>query len=171
MSIIDDENVKKTSNGAAVVTDVAQHAVSDSDNNKAQLLGDGSNTEYVVDIFIEAAKDGDLKVVKDVVESGAVDINNDRIDELSGLHWACINNRFSVAKFLLLREQILTRRQAPEGLLLCTGPQGTVISTLLTCFSNMALIRRSKMSRVLTSCILAFTVLTFYLLFMFFILS
>ena len=73
MSIIDDENVKKTSNGAAVVTDVAQHAVSDSDNNKAQLLGDGSNTEYVVDIFIEAAKDGDLKVVKDVVESGAVD--------------------------------------------------------------------------------------------------
>lgn len=115
MSIIDDENVKKTSNGAAVVTDVAQHAVSDSDNNKAQLLGDGSNTEYVVDIFIEAAKDGDLKVVKDVVESGAVDINNDRIDELSGLHWACINNRFSVAKFLLLRGANPNQAAGPGG--------------------------------------------------------
>ncbi|QHS76149.1 putative palmitoyltransferase AKR2 [Saccharomyces paradoxus] len=103
MPISHDENMKKTSNGTSAVVDVAQHAASDSDNNKAQLLGIESDTEFVIDIFIEAAKDGNLKLVKDVVESGAVDINNDCIDELPGLHWACINNRFSVVKFLLLR--------------------------------------------------------------------
>ncbi|CAI4051307.1 hypothetical protein SKDZ_15G1880 [Saccharomyces kudriavzevii ZP591] len=98
MSASHDQNMEGSS---TETLDAAQHAATALAGGQTPLMGAQSDAEFVVDVFIEAVKDGNLKVVKDVVESGAIDINKDCCDELPGLHWACIRNRLSVAKFLV----------------------------------------------------------------------
>lgn len=99
---------------SGVSRDESMRSTSDGVGNQTQVLDSELDSEFVVETFIEAIKDGDLKVVKDVVESGAIDINNDCINELPGLHWACIKNRFSIAKFLVRRGANLNQTAGPE---------------------------------------------------------
>ena len=70
------------------VFDAAQDNAGALGSSEMQPLNSESDIEFVIDIFIQAVKDGNLKVVKEMVESGAIDINNDCIDEIPGLHWA-----------------------------------------------------------------------------------
>lgn len=53
--------------------------------------------------FMSACQRGDLATVKNVVNSGQVNINNDydRNEHVTGLHWASINNRLGVVDFLV----------------------------------------------------------------------
>ncbi|SCV01721.1 LAME_0G18074g1_1 [Lachancea meyersii CBS 8951] len=53
--------------------------------------------------YREACQTGDLVIVKKMVESGVIDLKHDYSDEdrVSGLHWACINNRLGVVKYLI----------------------------------------------------------------------
>lgn len=97
-----------------VSRDENMRGTSDGIGSQAQFLESELDTEFVVETFIEAIKDDDLKVVKEVVESGAIDINKDCIDELPGLHWACIKNRFSIAKFLIRRGANVNQTAGPE---------------------------------------------------------
>lgn len=52
-------------------------------------------------IFVAACQSGDLPKVKELISSGAV-LAQDSCDEgITGLHWAAINNRLSVVKYLV----------------------------------------------------------------------
>ncbi|CAR27194.1 ZYRO0C11132p [Zygosaccharomyces rouxii] len=61
--------------------------------------------EEPLDQFMSACQRGDLAAVKEIVNSGQVDINNDydKTEQVTGLHWASINNRLGVVDFLVSR--------------------------------------------------------------------
>lgn len=65
----------------------------------------GQESEEVLDRFMSACQRGDLATVKEVLNSGQVDINKDfdRNEHVTGLHWASINNRLGVVDFLVSR--------------------------------------------------------------------
>ncbi|KAG7191283.1 palmitoyltransferase akr1 [Scheffersomyces spartinae] len=51
--------------------------------------------------FMATTQTGDLDAVKELVESGGIeDVNETFSDGITALHWACINNRLSVVKYL-----------------------------------------------------------------------
>lgn len=53
--------------------------------------------------YQQACQSGDLVTVKRLIESGVIDLNEDYdpAEKVSGLHWAAINNRLAVVKFLI----------------------------------------------------------------------
>ncbi|GAV53184.1 hypothetical protein ZYGR_0AI04670 [Zygosaccharomyces rouxii] len=61
--------------------------------------------EDPLDRFMSACQRGDLATVREIVNSGQVDINNDfdKAEHVTGLHWASINNRLGVVDFLVSR--------------------------------------------------------------------
>lgn len=58
--------------------------------------------DIIIKKYTEACQAGDMVTVKELVESGAVTLGED-LDEnnVSGLHWAAINNRLGIAKYLV----------------------------------------------------------------------
>ncbi|CEP62318.1 palmitoyltransferase AKR1 LALA0_S05e02894g [Lachancea lanzarotensis] len=53
--------------------------------------------------YRNACQTGDLVTIRTLVESGVIDPRHDYSDEerVTGLHWACINNRLGVVQYLL----------------------------------------------------------------------
>lgn len=72
----------------------------------SSLLHSGTVLKEENDILIKkycsACQVGDIVVVRELIESGVIDLGED-VDEnnVSGLHWAAINNRLSVVKYLV----------------------------------------------------------------------
>lgn len=60
------------------------------------------NTEN--QMFINACQEGNFEIVYDLVSNHKVNVNNSSNDTVTGLHWACINNRFLIVKFLIENE-------------------------------------------------------------------
>ena len=51
--------------------------------------------------YHQACQKGDLATVKQLLDSGVLDLNTDLTGDITGLHWASINNRLSVVKYLI----------------------------------------------------------------------
>lgn len=75
--------------------------VSTSSIQAAQLAIDDEH-DILTRKYIEACQAGDIVTVKDLVETGAIELGSD-VDpaNVSGLHWAAINNRLSIVKYLV----------------------------------------------------------------------
>lgn len=76
-----------------------------SDDNEA-LYSEAGGEEQVdplLDRYFVACQRGDLKTVKEMIEGGVININedHDNVEKVTGLHWASINNRLSVVDYLV----------------------------------------------------------------------
>lgn len=54
-----------------------------------------------LDRFMIGCQQGNLHVVKDLIETNTVGANDTFSDGITGLHWAAINNRLTVVKYLI----------------------------------------------------------------------
>lgn len=67
----------------------------------AQQVIDGEH-DILIRKYIEACQAGDIVTVRDLLESGAVELGSDvDVNNVTGLHWAAINNRLSIVKYLI----------------------------------------------------------------------
>lgn len=68
-----------------------------------ELEGDSKQIDPVLAKYQEACQNGDLVTVKQLVESHAVSVKSDfdTREKITGLHWAAINNRLNVVKYLI----------------------------------------------------------------------
>lgn len=67
-------------------------------------LGNESyHIDPVLQEYREACQTGDLTKVKELIESGRIDISHDydEKERISGLHWASINNRLGIVRYLI----------------------------------------------------------------------
>lgn len=64
---------------------------------------EGEESDPILDRYFRACQKGDLKTVKEMIEGGIININEDYdpIEKVTGLHWASINNRLSVVSYLV----------------------------------------------------------------------
>lgn len=75
--------------------------VSNSSIQAAQQVLEGEN-DILIKKYIAACQAGDLPTVTDLIESGAVELGSDvDINNVTGLHWAAINNRLLIVKYLI----------------------------------------------------------------------
>ncbi|KAI5948808.1 AKR1 [Candida theae] len=51
--------------------------------------------------FMRYCQEGSLESAKDLLESESIKVNDTFSDGISGLHWACINNRLALVKYLV----------------------------------------------------------------------
>lgn len=91
-----------------IISDDDQGENKDNDENQKELNDTDLQEEQpdpVLERYLVACQKGDLATVKELIESGLVDINedHDKIEEVTGLHWASINNRLSVVAYLVSR--------------------------------------------------------------------
>lgn len=68
-----------------------------------ELSDDNKQIDPILIKYQEACQNGDLVTVKQLIESHTVSISNDFDPEekITGLHWAAINNRLSIVKYLI----------------------------------------------------------------------
>jgi palmitoyltransferase len=61
-----------------------------------------AENDFLIEKYVEACQKGDIVTVKELIETDAVELGND-VDSkgVSGLHWAAINNRLSIVKYLV----------------------------------------------------------------------
>lgn len=58
--------------------------------------------DILITKYIQACQSGDIATVKDLIGSGAIELGEDvDLNGVSGLHWASINNRLSIVKYLV----------------------------------------------------------------------
>lgn len=65
--------------------------------------------------FMIACQEGNLTKVKELISSGKINANDCFSDEITGLHWACINNRLSIVKYLTTNEYSTANPNALGG--------------------------------------------------------
>ncbi|KAK6463945.1 hypothetical protein DFJ63DRAFT_56650 [Scheffersomyces coipomensis] len=51
--------------------------------------------------FMSSCQDGNFTLVKELINEKKVGINDTFSDSITGLHWACINNRLTIVKYLI----------------------------------------------------------------------
>lgn len=91
--------------------DLANNVNSANNLNSASLTN-ASEVETAIDsekasnwnTFVEACQSGNLPVVKELISSGEVSASSSCDEGITGLHWAAINNRLSVVKYLCENE-------------------------------------------------------------------
>lgn len=81
-------------------------AIVDTDKDDLNALNIETNqvTEHELnpelDKFLRACQEGNLTVVKDLISLGKIGANDTFSDNVTALHWACLNNRLSIVKYL-----------------------------------------------------------------------
>ena len=70
--------------------------------NTSDLLSQPQE-DPVIAKYRTACQNGDLRTVMELVDSSVVDLNEDSnpSDKVTGLHWAAINNKLSIVKYLI----------------------------------------------------------------------
>ncbi len=58
------------------------------------------DSEDIADV-VAAVQNGDLDIVKEAIEKNVVGVSTVDADGCSLLHWTAINNRYSIAKYLI----------------------------------------------------------------------
>lgn len=76
------------------------------EGSEGQDDGEDSGEEVqdpVLERYFVACQKGDLKTVKEMIESGLISVNEDHdpVEKVTGLHWASINNRLSIVAHLI----------------------------------------------------------------------
>lgn len=89
--------------------DTSEHERTDSVITINNQLGSvNANTKQeVVQKLIIACQNGDLATVKELLDSGVASANDLLEDNISALHWAAINNRLSVCRYLVSKGAIV----------------------------------------------------------------
>ncbi|KAK6203224.1 uncharacterized protein RJT21DRAFT_119370 [Scheffersomyces amazonensis] len=54
-----------------------------------------------LDRFMTACQEGNITIVKELLSSEKVKVNDTFSDSITALHWACINNRLTIVKYLV----------------------------------------------------------------------
>ncbi|KAG0665780.1 palmitoyltransferase akr1 [Maudiozyma exigua] len=92
---VQEDMIGDTSSLQAVVSH--ESAETNADNSKKDDMNP------VLGEYQQACQSGDLVTVKRLIESGVIDVNEDYdpAEKVSGLHWAAINNRLAVVKYLI----------------------------------------------------------------------
>ncbi|GMM36301.1 palmitoyltransferase [Saccharomycopsis crataegensis] len=67
-------------------------------NNQQMNIG---TQEDLIQRYILACQNGDFATVKDLLDNNLVTVNDHLEDNVSGLHWASINNRLSICRYLV----------------------------------------------------------------------
>lgn len=64
---------------------------------------DGYVQDPVLERYFIACQKGDLKTVREMIDSGSINVNEDHdpVEKVTGLHWASINNRLSIVAYLI----------------------------------------------------------------------
>ncbi|CCE62194.1 hypothetical protein TPHA_0C00370 [Tetrapisispora phaffii CBS 4417] len=80
------------------ISDSTEHMTEREQDIQGQIPEDSIIGSYRV-----ACQSNDIDTVKELIESGAVDIHHDYNDNdhITGLHWACVNNRFAISQYLI----------------------------------------------------------------------
>ena len=87
-------------------TDVTLGSVLDQPNTQSTPQNSGmpqlseEEANPILAQFMKACQDGDLAVVTDLISSGMVHTEDTFSEGITGLHWAAINNRITVVKYL-----------------------------------------------------------------------
>ncbi|CAK9436227.1 uncharacterized protein LODBEIA_P07850 [Lodderomyces beijingensis] len=85
-----------------------------SDGNKVLVVSDDEQPNSSLEIYLDACREGDLEKVKELLSSGAVDVNDTLQDGNTGLHWACLNNRLQLVKYLIEEKNADPNRKGGE---------------------------------------------------------
>ncbi|KAI3405663.2 AKR1 [Candida oxycetoniae] len=67
------------------------------DNVVDEEVGSGSS----LSAYLEACREGYMDTVVEILGAGSVKVNDTLDDGITGLHWACINNRLKLVKYLI----------------------------------------------------------------------
>lgn len=51
--------------------------------------------------YLSACQQGDLSLIRELIENNAVNVNDHLEDQVSGLHWAAINNKLLLCRYLV----------------------------------------------------------------------
>lgn len=91
------ESIKSTD----AILETTQDQLNQSGDNEGHLLITEAEIKPALAKFMVATQSGELEVVTELVDSGTIeDVNETFSDGITALHWACINNRLSVVKYL-----------------------------------------------------------------------
>lgn len=73
------------------------------DGAKFEHPSDSISKDPILEKYHTACQQGDLKTIKEMIESKIINIemDYDPLEKVSGLHWACINNRLSLVRYLV----------------------------------------------------------------------
>ncbi|CAG99790.1 uncharacterized protein KLLA0_E16721g [Kluyveromyces lactis] len=85
----------------AVISRASSELKHENDQGEERDLG-SVEKDPILERYHAACKQGDMKTLREMVESKVIDLSNDYDpkERVSGLHWACINNRLSAVKYL-----------------------------------------------------------------------
>ncbi|ODV95158.1 hypothetical protein PACTADRAFT_85305 [Pachysolen tannophilus NRRL Y-2460] len=75
-------------------------AVNNRDFSNEQDESLGVDDPVIAD-YMAACQKGDLKTIRELIESSTVSVDDHDTENVTGLHWASINNRLSVVKYLV----------------------------------------------------------------------
>ena len=108
----DDDSLLPTSTVGDVVSLTDNHSEENKSLSSIQIIYSNEQESNlsapdtsVYEEYTVACQQGDVKKVRELIESKAIDYKDDvnpvLDDNISGLHWACINNRLTVVKYLV----------------------------------------------------------------------
>lgn len=66
-----------------------------------------SSREELIKKFISACQNGNLDTVKELIESNIITVNDHLSDNVTGLHWASINNRLTICQYLVSKNAVV----------------------------------------------------------------
>lgn len=101
ISLASNVNSNDGSDALSLQAVISNHASLEDNNN------DDESTSHDVDPILSeyhsACQSGDLVTIKKLIESQTISVNADfdPVERVTGLHWAAINNRLSIVRYLL----------------------------------------------------------------------
>lgn len=103
-SFVENHNAEDTKQSIDEKQPVSQPSESQSDPSTEHNQGLDQEQDPIWLAFAMACQSGDLNKVKEMISSGEVTAKDTSKDGITGLHWAAINNRLSVVKYLVENE-------------------------------------------------------------------
>ncbi|KAL6949986.1 hypothetical protein ACO0QE_000655 [Hanseniaspora vineae] len=96
-------SLNKTNNDAVSLKAIASTEGLGSTDIKTSDLFSQPQEDPVIAKYRTACQNGDLRTVMELVDNSVVDLSEDSnpSDKVTGLHWAAINNKLSVVKYLI----------------------------------------------------------------------
>lgn len=113
----DNGDVRSIESGVSIKS---THAISemtkeDLDNETNNQLPTEQELKPNLQKFMSACQQGNIHVVRDLIDNKLVDVNETFSDNITGLHWAAINNRLELAKYLVDQPKVKANINAFGG--------------------------------------------------------
>lgn len=105
MSAMDENNtIQQDSSQIDSASSVADMPLSDSSQQAVPSEPSEEDQNPTLALFMSACQNGDLDTVKELISSGSVLATDSFSQGITGLHWAAINNRITVVRYLVDNE-------------------------------------------------------------------